>query len=189
MRRFLPVLLLALLVGCTPSNDPAAPDARALYAEDDLVIQSLSADDLPTVVQSTLSETGVELVLVNIWASWCAPCREEFPDLMRYDAEHPEVAVRFITVDFEDEVHHAVRFLDQMNYSGLSYLRAGDDRAFRDAVSPEWTAGGVPATVVFGGDGERLAFHEGKLDYDEIDALVQSARQRADAPEGLPIAS
>lgn len=175
MLRIPPPLTLFLFafgfVACGgPASAPA--DAPAAYDEGEITIRPVTADELVEEVRAV----DADLVVVNFWASWCLPCREEFPDFMRYDREHDDVAVRFVSADFEDEVDFAAEFLEEQGYTGTSYLKVGRDSDFINAVATEWT-GSIPATVVYDSAGNRLAFWEGKVSYEELAARVDDARQ------------
>ena len=116
---------------------------------------------------------GAEVVVVNVWATWCAPCREEFPDLVRLGRTYQDRGVRLVLVsaDFDDQVPAARSFLAKHGVDFVSYLKTGDDMAFIDALSPQWT-GALPATVVYDGRGNRRWFHEGKADYATLERQV-----------------
>ncbi len=170
-------LAAALLSAC---GDGTAPEALTVdtvptdeAAMDGFTIEPVSAEELVGEVRAA----DAEVVVVNFWASWCVPCRKEFPDFMEFARDHADdgVAVRFVTVDFEDEVDLAAEFLEEMGVTGRTYIRSGKDGPFIDAIAGEWS-GSIPATAVFDGAGNRVAFHEGVLSYDELAALVASAR-------------
>jgi thiol-disulfide isomerase/thioredoxin len=116
---------------------------------------------------------GAEVVVVNVWATWCAPCREEFPDLVRLGRTYRDRGLRLVLVsaDFDDQVPAARAFLARHGVDYVSYLKTGDDMAFIDALSPQWT-GALPATVVYDGRGNRTWFHEGKTDYATLERQV-----------------
>jgi thiol-disulfide isomerase/thioredoxin len=163
---------LVLLAGCgSPDANRSTGDRIVVYSGENVTIQAVTAEDLAREVQALRSD----LVVVNFWASWCAPCREEFPDFIQFDREHADVAVRFVSIDFEDDLPHAVSFLREQGFTGTTYLRTGRDAPFIDAVSEDWT-GALPATAVYDRNGTRLAFWEGKVSYDELAQRVNAAR-------------
>lgn len=171
IRLLLLSLFVVALAACERDGAVGTPAADPLYDADGLVIEPVNADELAVEVR----QIDADIVMVNFWASWCLPCREEFPDLMRYDREHPDVALRFVSLDFEDDLPFAVEFLQEQGVEGQTFLKTGRDGEFIDAVDERWT-GAIPATVLYARDGTRLAFHEGKMSYNEIVAFVDAAR-------------
>jgi cytochrome c biogenesis protein CcmG, thiol:disulfide interchange protein DsbE len=89
-------------------------------------------------------KTG-EPQLVNVWASWCPPCRVEHPLITALTEEH---GLTVNGINYKDEPDQANRFLDKL---GDAYARVGVDRDGRAAI--EWGVYGVPETYVVDGDG------------------------------------
>jgi cytochrome c biogenesis protein CcmG/thiol:disulfide interchange protein DsbE len=83
-------------------------------------------------------------VLVNLWASWCIPCRTETPEISAFAQAHPEVKV--IGVSVEDTEDGAREFADQF---APAYDLAFGDRSFEEA----YPRLGLPATYLIGADG------------------------------------
>src|SRR5690349_5188799 len=85
-------------------------------------------------------------LLVNFWATWCDPCREEFPDLVKLDAEY-KGKIDFITISLDElsEINRDVpKFLADMKADMPAYLlKAQDDEAAIAFVSKEWS-GALP---------------------------------------------
>ncbi len=104
-------------------------------------------------------------LMINFWATWCGPCREEFPDLVKLDAEFKD-KIDFITVtlDFEEEIATGVpKFLAENKAQMPTFLLVTpDETAAIAAVSKEW-AGALPFTVIYGPDGTLTFFHQGKV--------------------------
>jgi cytochrome c biogenesis protein CcmG/thiol:disulfide interchange protein DsbE len=91
-----------------------------------------------------------EVTLVNVFASWCVPCHQEHPVLMRL-AKDPELAkrgVKLVGLAYKDEPENTRRFLGQ---DGNPYAAIGMDRSGR--VGIDWGVYGVPETFVVRGDG------------------------------------
>lgn len=121
------------------------------------------------VILSAVQDSPASLNVVNLWATWCAPCVEEFPELMRLDRDYADrgVAVFFVSADFEDERDLVDAFLRSQGWGKRSFLKTGKDDAFVRAFSEDWT-GAVPATFVFDAEGQLLTFWEGKASYEQL---------------------
>lgn len=103
----------------------------------------------------TLSETRGQPVVLNFWASWCAPCREEIPDISAYADAHPDVAVIGIAVrDVEED---ARRFAGEINASYPLALGTSD-------VEDAYPALGLPYTVVIDESGRVAEIFNGIVD-------------------------
>lgn len=111
-------------------------------------------------------------LLINFWATWCEPCREEFPDLVKIDADY-RGKIDFITVslDFEEELNRAVpQFLAQMKAEMPGYLLvSANEDAIISSVSKDWS-GGLPFTVLYNEKGELIYFRQGKVKTDVLRA-------------------
>ena len=82
---------------------------------------------------------GASAVLVNVWATWCEPCREEMPDLVRFYREHRAQGLRLVLVSADDEDQRA-RGRARAGRAGLrrpAFIKRGDDMAFIDALDPQ----------------------------------------------------
>ena len=120
---------------------------------------------------------GPQVTVVHFWASWCLPCRDEFPDFVRFhqESDPDEVQVRFVSVDFEEDLPAAASFLREHGVTGTTFVKDGRDGPFITALEPRWS-GAVPATFVFARDGSQLDFWEGKVSYDQLARRVREAR-------------
>jgi len=99
--------------------------------------------DLPPLTDEMLDLPGVKLV--NYWASWCAPCRAEHPQLKMLQ----EAGVTIYGINYKDEAPNALGFLDDL---GNPYTAIGADEPGRTAL--EWGVYGVPETYVIDGEGK-----------------------------------
>ena len=100
-----------------------------------------------------LADDGRPLVL-NLWASWCLPCREEIPDLSAFAADNPGIAV--IGVAVEDRLEDSQVFAAEMD---PSYPLAFGNTAFGESY-PNF---GLPVTYFLDQDGEILEIFNGIL--------------------------
>lgn len=105
-------------------------------------------------------------LLVNFWATWCVPCLEEFPDLVKIDSEY-KGKIDFIVVSIDDlaEINRDVpQFLAKMKASMPAYLlKTADEEAAIAAVARDWK-GGMPFTVLYNGKGEIVYSRQGKVE-------------------------
>lgn len=110
--------------------------------------------------------------LVNVFASWCAPCKVEHPVLMgiaQSDAVR-QGKVALVGMNYKDEAENARRFLGAL---GNPFSAVGADQAGRSAI--EWGVYGVPETFLVGPDGRILDKHVGPLDQAAAGRLLQRA--------------
>lgn len=118
-----------------------------------------------------------QVSLVNVWASWCAPCRQEMP-LLQDLAQAGTVAI--YGINYKDDPAAARSFLDEL---GDPYTRMGADANGR--VSLDWGVYGVPETFIIGADGRIAYKHIGPFDERSLqeDILPVVARLKAEAGE------
>lgn len=139
--------------------------------------------DVHEVLKSVRS-SGAEATMVNVWATWCIPCREEFPDLMRLYREHRTAGFRLVLVsaDFDDEAEAAREFLAGQGVDFPTYLKTGKDQEFIDTLTPEWT-GALPATMIYDSEGVLRDFWQGRISHDEMEKRLLAVLEPARRPE------
>ena len=123
----------ALIGRAAPAFDLPALDR--LVREDGTPVPALASADL----------AGERPVIVNIFASWCAPCRAEHPVLMELSRRGD---VRVMGINYKDDPGNALRFLNAL---GNPYERVGTDPAGRAAI--DWGFYGIPETFLVAPDG------------------------------------
>lgn len=105
-------------------------------------------------------------VILNLWASWCGPCREEMPALDAVSAANPAVFLIGIAVD--DDPTAARTFAAEI---GVSYALAVDED---DAVGTRYPSPGLPATFFIDGDGQVVRIVYGGVTQDQVQDLIDS---------------
>jgi thiol-disulfide isomerase/thioredoxin len=126
-------------------------------------------------------DTAVRPLLVNFWATWCDPCRDEFPDLVEIDEDYRGKKFDFIAVsldDMKDLTTEVPKFLHLMKASMPVYLlNANDPEPAIKYVDPQWD-GAMPATFLFNSEGKLVYKHFGRINAaelrTEIDKVLQS---------------
>jgi thiol-disulfide isomerase/thioredoxin len=112
--------------------------------------------------------------LINFWATWCDPCREEFPELVKVDAAN-KGKIDFITVSLDDLADISTwvpKFLKEMNATMPAYLlHAVDESAAITTVSKDWD-GDLPFTILIKANGEVAYFKKGKIKADIVSAEI-----------------
>lgn len=128
-----------------PSRIPSALIGRPVPQATVPPIEGLERDGKPVPGFGPADFQGV-VTLVNVWASWCVPCHEEMPILMKLAGDG---RFRIVGINQKDQPVNARRFLGRY---GNPFAAAGADTSGR--VSIDWGVYGVPETFVVGRDGK-----------------------------------
>ncbi|HSS44968.1 MAG TPA: TlpA disulfide reductase family protein [Thermoanaerobaculia bacterium] len=162
----LPLLLAALAGSAEPSRIAGELDAKGLR-------------------EMIVRQRG-RVVLVNFWATWCVPCREEFPELSRLQNNLGSrgLQVLGVSTDLARETPGVERFLDAQRPSFPNYRKrsGGDDQDFIEAVDPSWQ-GELPFSVLYARDGHKVKALSGKHTYAQYEKEVSVLLNR---PVGDP---
>lgn len=109
------------------------------------------------------ADLGGRVSLVNVWASWCVPCRQEQPVLMRL----ARMGVRIWGINYKDQPENARRFLDEL---GNPYKAVGADRTGRTAI--DWGVYGYPETFVVDAGGRIRYRHVGPIMAHDLETKI-----------------
>ena len=181
------LLAAVLLAGCTPGapavvDSPASPGPGVLPVEsappcEELPPRSLSSggEALPSLTfpclgpgpEVSLDRLAGRPTLVNLWATWCGPCREEMPLLQDAHVRHGQ-DVRFLGVDTQDDPQAAAAFLSDL---GISYPHAVDAHA---ELLRELGVRGLPVTLAVDADGHVVDRRVGQLTPEELQELIET---------------
>ncbi|MBT9569106.1 MAG: TlpA family protein disulfide reductase [Thiobacillus sp.] len=142
------------------ATTPEAPAVSALWA--------LSFPDTTGHPQSLAQWRG-QIVVLNFWASWCAPCREEMPDFVKLRAQHHVKGVEFVGIAI-DNTDNVAKFLRKqpVNYPILIGEGAAHSLA-RQLGNP---SGALPYTIVLDRNGDVAMTHLGRLPADTLRAAL-----------------
>jgi thiol-disulfide isomerase/thioredoxin len=141
--------------------------------------------DLATILKA-IREPGASAVLVNVWATWCDPCREEMPGVVRFYRSHRAEGLRLLLVSADDpeSAREVAGFLGQVGAAGASaFIKTGDDMAFINGLDARWS-GALPASFLFDGRGRERHFWPGQVTYRDLeDGLKELAGRPGDATD------
>ncbi len=158
----LAMVFLVRLFGGDPSRLPSALIGKQVPDFKMEALPELMKDGKPMEGFSTGILYGNKVTLVNVWASWCVPCRAEHPFLMEL-AKRPDIQV--VGLNYKDKPANARRFLGT---HGNPYDRVGVDPNGR--VSVDWGVYGVPETFVVD--------KQGVIRFKQIGPLTQDSLKR-----------
>lgn len=143
---------------------------RAQEISDSELLKDVNGRELQDIVDSY---RGDKAVLLNMWASWCGPCVEEFPHIVKLQRKYDQrLRVIFVSADFEREP--AVDFLRKQGVDWTTYFKTGNDQSFIESVSDNWT-GAMPFTKIIDKKGNVVASWENKADFDTFNENVKKA--------------
>ncbi|HYH85912.1 MAG TPA: TlpA disulfide reductase family protein [Pyrinomonadaceae bacterium] len=200
MRKILPALVVicAALAGVAGGACARPTDAQKQAAQKPAAAKS-STQAAPAAPKVTeLKEEGLKSLLgvgakrerpllVNFWATWCVPCREEFPDLVKIREQYADERLDFVTVSLDDisDIGGAVpEFLSEQRATRMPayLLHVADEGTAINFVDSTWQ-GELPATFLFDRDGQVTFKRKGRVKPAELRAAIeQTLSAKPDAP-------
>ncbi len=180
------VALTAVLAAC---GGGAAETGTGFVAGDGSIVlldvgARQPAPDLigPTLEGGTfrLADHLGEVVVLNVWASWCAPCRAEAPELQSLWEEFADQGVQFVGLDTRDTAAAALAFIDAY---GITYPNVIDTDGrlqllFADTLPPQ----AIPSTLVVDADGRVAGRILGRISEPTLRGLIEGALNAVPAP-------
>jgi thiol-disulfide isomerase/thioredoxin len=158
---------------CTQTKNPAQKSSAETKPQQAANPPRVTQVDDAKIKQ--LLKPGGKPLLVNFWATWCGPCREEFPDLVKIDAEY-RGKIDFISVslDFVEEIDTAVpKFLSEMKAEMPTYLLTSvDENTLISSISKDWS-GALPFTILYNEKGEITYFRQGKVSHETLKGEIE----------------
>ena len=153
------VLIACLILGC----DAVAADQSALPRITDKGIQTLVAKNKGKVV------------LVHFWATWCPPCAEEFPALVKVYAAYKPRGLEVIAVSLNDfsEMQEVMSFVRKQNPPFPVYIAGTVEEVFYRSIDKRW-ASGLPLSMIYDKTGKLRYFHDGARTYTQFERDIRS---------------
>lgn len=174
----IPVALCVLLVAF------AAPAQRKKYrTQKPQPLPVVSAIDTEAL-KGLITQQRERPLLVNFWATFCDPCRDEFPDLVKIDKDYRPHSLEFVTVSLDDmsEITNEVpKFLSSMKATMPAYLlNVSDPEPAINFVDRRWR-GDLPATYLYNEKGEVVYRHIGRVNIAELREAIEKVVKKGDS--------
>ena len=186
MKRLMRSVLLYLAAGLG-ANTAAAQDLSSYLAGEmrGLVIHDapVAASSLPFLrvdeSEGSLADYAGQIVVLNFWATWCAPCREEMPSLQNLQTALGGEDFPVVTLATGRNPPQAIRrFFEEIGVTDLQQYRD-----INQQIAREMGVFGLPITVILNRDGQEIARLRGDAHWDSPEALAL-VRAVIDQPEG-----
>ncbi|SFD47796.1 TlpA family protein disulfide reductase [Pseudoalteromonas denitrificans] len=146
------LMCIGLLIGCIFNS--YADQAKSAAA--DFTLKSQSGENL------RLQEMRGEVVLINFWASWCGPCRQEMPYLEKIQQKYHDLGFTVLGINVEEDSTAAKALLKELS---VSFPILFDDK---NTVSEMYKVDAMPMTVLVDRDGYQRYLHRGYQSGDEV---------------------
>jgi thiol-disulfide isomerase/thioredoxin len=147
---------------------------------------TIEAADAAALQELRTGKSG-KVRVVNVWATWCGPCAEEFDDLIETNLRfrHRDFELVTVAAQFPDEKDRVLSFLRKHHASTRNLIFGETDKyKLMEALDPEWN-GALPHTLILGVDGEVLYRRTGVLDFLEIRRVLVPALNKLSPWGGL----
>jgi cytochrome c biogenesis protein CcmG/thiol:disulfide interchange protein DsbE len=150
----LTVVSLFIFTGCCSLTDSGRSSG-------DFTLKDVNGNEV------SLSEYRGEVVVLNFWATWCPPCREEIPDFIEVYDNYKDRGVQFLGVSSED-VNTLKDFIS--NY-GINYTVLVDN----EGVGDDWGIDAIPTTFIIDREGQVVFKTVGMMTRDQLENAIEDA--------------
>jgi thiol-disulfide isomerase/thioredoxin len=159
----------ALLNAGEPGQSPSAKSAK--LSSKPLEVPLINARKF----NETLKRLKGRVVVVNMWATWCVPCRKEFPILVQLYQQYKSRGMELLAISNDDlqNLEDVKDFVRERHAQFPAYIVDPDGaNDLREAIYPEWT-GGLPSTFIFDRHGDLKGKILGMLDREEFESTIK----------------
>ena len=130
-------------------------------------------------IADLIHERNGKILFLNLWATWCVPCREEFPDIVKLVQQYGNKNVEFVglSIDYPEEIKSKILpFLKKNKANFKNYVNGirGDEELI-NLLEEKWN-GALPATFIYDAEGNKLKFLQGKQKYDEFKSALDEIK-------------
>jgi thiol-disulfide isomerase/thioredoxin len=176
MKKFLSLLLIPVLVACSNGGGFSANEqsfiagngvATFIPKADRKAAPNISG---PTLDGLTFAATPGKVLVLNVWASWCSPCRAEAPALQEMSGSHPEV--QFLGVLTRDSLVAARAFVERFKITYPSLTDDGILLKFHGQLTPN----AIPTTLIIDSEGKIAARVSGEVTFSALEDLIERVK-------------
>jgi thiol-disulfide isomerase/thioredoxin len=176
MKKYLVLLLLPFMVACS-NGGTMGTNEQSFIAGNGVATFIPQADRKaapaisgPTLDGGSFTASAGKVLVLNIWASWCSPCRAEAPALQELSMKHPEV--QFLGVLTRDSLVAARAFVERF---GIQYPSLVDD-AILLKFHGQLTPNAIPTTLIIDTQGRIAARVSGEVTYSALEDLIERVK-------------
>lgn len=146
---------------------------------------SLTAQSKKKIIVEEINKTKLEkliknrkgkILFLNVWASWCPPCKKEFPDIVKLAEKYKKGKVEIIGLSVDDRSDletEVIPFLEKNNVNFKVYIHNFEKvEDLINFLNPQWK-GEIPTTFIYDTKGIQRKFIIGMRDFDSFDSAIK----------------
>lgn len=129
--------------------------------------------------QKLLITKSDKILVVNFWATWCAPCIKELPLFEKLTAQNQEAHVLLVSMDYDldPDVAKVERFIERKKLQSLVlFLKADNPNSWIDKIEKQWS-GALPATLVINTQTNKREFVNGEVGEGQLEKMIESVKK------------
>jgi thiol-disulfide isomerase/thioredoxin len=134
----------------------------------------------PAQLKDLIAANKGKVVYLNFWATFCVPCRTEFPDIIKLSKAYSSDGLQVIEVSMNDhtdpsDISAMTKYLDQMKPPFEVYIASALDDSFYSGVDPKWEKDGeaLPMTTIYDRNGNPAHYYEKALNFQQMEQDVK----------------
>lgn len=126
-------------------------------------------------LQQKIRQTDGKMKVVNFWATWCEPCKEEMPHLVELRKNFGEkIELLLVAIDDASTIDTVMKpILKNAGVEFLCYIKQeGRDEEFINGINPQWS-GALPTTFIYNSEGKEVEMLTGEQTYEKFEEAVK----------------